>query len=74
MIAAYHGKTDYCASELLAINPFAPAVQTAARLRGYDGLVSATPKMPPCLQGKRYTLRSQRISITEDKESLSEQD
>ena len=32
MIAAYHGKTDYSAAELLAVNPFAPAVQTAARL------------------------------------------
>jgi hypothetical protein len=36
MIAAYQGKTDYPAAELLAVNPFAPAVQTAARLRGYD--------------------------------------
>ncbi len=36
MIAAYHGKIDCSAAEILAVNPFAPAAQTAARLRGYD--------------------------------------
>jgi hypothetical protein len=36
MIDAYHGKADYPAPGSLAVNPFAPTVQTAARLRGYD--------------------------------------
>jgi hypothetical protein len=36
MIAAYHGKMDCSAAEILAVNPFVPAAQTAARLRGYD--------------------------------------
>jgi hypothetical protein len=41
MIAAYHGKTDYSAAELLAVNPFAPAAQTAARLWECDRSASA---------------------------------
>jgi hypothetical protein len=36
MIATYHGKMYCSAAEILAVNPFAPAAQTAARLRGYD--------------------------------------
>ena len=42
MIAAYHGKADGSAAEVLAVNPFAPAAPTAARLRGYDR--SARPR------------------------------
>jgi len=34
MIGAYHGTADYPAAEILAVNPFAPAAQTAARLPG----------------------------------------
>jgi hypothetical protein len=34
MIAAYHGKMDCSAAEILAVNPFVPAAQTAPRLRG----------------------------------------
>ena len=34
MIATYHGKMDCSAAEILAVNPFAPAAQTAARLWG----------------------------------------
>ena len=37
MIATYHGKMDCSAAEILAVNPFAPAAQTAARLWGCDG-------------------------------------
>jgi hypothetical protein len=60
MIAAYHGKTDYSAAELLAVNPFAPAAQTAARLWECDR--SPRPrKMPPCPSRHPYTLRSQRM-------------
>ena len=36
MIAAYHGKPDGSAAEILTVNPFAPRAQTAARLRGCD--------------------------------------
>jgi hypothetical protein len=36
MIATYHGKVDGFTAEVLTVNPFAPAVQTAARLRGCD--------------------------------------
>jgi hypothetical protein len=42
MIAAYHGMADCSAAEVLAVNPFAPAAQTAARLRWYDR--SARPR------------------------------
>jgi hypothetical protein len=61
MIAAYHGKADYSAAELLAVNPFAPAVQTAARLWGYDRSPQPRKRCRHALQGNRYTLRSQRI-------------
>jgi len=47
MITAYHGKADGSAAEILAVNPFAPVAQTAARLRGCR-LGSAAQKMPPC--------------------------
>jgi hypothetical protein len=36
MIAAYQDRGGLLRA-LLAVNPFAPAVQTAARLRGCDG-------------------------------------
>jgi hypothetical protein len=61
MIAAYHGKADGCTAEILAVNPFAPAAQTAARLRGCDR--SARPR-----KRCRHALYA---SITEDEESLS---
>jgi hypothetical protein len=37
MIAAYHGKTDYSAAELLAVNPFAPACKP---LRCFGGVTA----------------------------------
>jgi hypothetical protein len=37
MIAAYHGKADCCAAELLAVNPFAPAGKP---LRGFGGVTA----------------------------------
>ena len=60
MIAAYHGKTDYSVPELLAVNPFAPAVQTAARLRGCDRSPRPRKRFRHALQGNFYTLPSQR--------------
>ena len=42
MIAAYHGKADGSAADVLAVNPFAPPAQTASRLRGCDR--SARPR------------------------------
>jgi hypothetical protein len=45
MIAAYHGKADCSAAEVLAGNPFAPAAQTAARLRARS---AATNAAMPC--------------------------
>jgi hypothetical protein len=62
MIAAYHGKADGSARRVLAVNPFAPAAQTATRLRGYDR--SAWPRKicRHALQGNVYTLRSRRIT------------
>ena len=60
MIAAYHGKADGSAAEVLAVNPFAPAAQTAARLRGYDGSVGRK-ECRHALQGNVYMLRSRRM-------------
>ena len=34
MIAAYHGKADGSAAEVLAVNPFAPVAQTACAASG----------------------------------------
>jgi len=59
MIAAYHGKADCSAAEVLAVNPFAPAAQTAARLRGSVG----RKECRHALQGNMYMLRSQRMKV-----------
>jgi hypothetical protein len=68
MIAAYHGKTDYSAAELLAVNPFAPAAQTAARLWECDRSASAPQDAAMPFKASLYA------SVTEDEESLSGQD
>ena len=67
MIATYHGKADCSAAEVLAVNPFAP-LQTATRLRGYDGLAPARANdAAMAIQANLY-----RASITERmKDSLS---
>jgi hypothetical protein len=57
MIAAYHGKADGSAAEVLAVNPFAPRAQTAARLRGYDRSARSRTRYRHALQGNVYTLR-----------------
>ena len=57
MIAAYHGKTDGSAVRVLAVNPFAPTAQTAARLRGYDRSARPRKQCRHALQGNVYTLR-----------------
>ena len=57
MIAAYHGKADGSAAEVLAVNPFAPAAPTAARLRGYDRSARPREVCRHALQGNVYTLR-----------------
>jgi len=61
MIAAYHGKTECCAAEFLAVNPFAPTAQTAARLRGCDRSPRPRKNCRHAFQGNRYTLQSQRM-------------
>ena len=48
MITAYHSMTDYTAAEFLAVNPFAPLVQTAARLRGCDRSPRPRKESPTC--------------------------
>jgi len=45
---------------LLAVNPFAPTVQPAARLWGYDGSSPPRKKCRHALQGNLYTLPTQR--------------
>ena len=62
MIAAYHGKADGSAAEVLAVNPFAPMAQTAARLRGCDRSSQPRQRCRHSLHGNLYTLRSQRIN------------
>jgi hypothetical protein len=57
MIAAYHGKTDGCTAEILAVNPFAPAAQTAARLRGYDRSARPCKECRHAFQDNVYRLR-----------------
>jgi hypothetical protein len=57
MIAAYHGKTDGCTAEILAVNPFAPIAQTAARLRGSDRSARPRKRCRHAFQGNVYTLR-----------------
>jgi hypothetical protein len=57
MIAAYHGKTDGCTAEILAVNPFAPTAQTAARLRGYDRSARPCKECRHAFQGNVYRLR-----------------
>jgi hypothetical protein len=57
MIAAYPGKTDGCAAEILAVNPFAPIAQTAARLRGSDRSARPRKRCRHAFQGNVYTLR-----------------
>ena len=64
MIAAYHGKTDCSATEILAANPFAPAAQTAARLRGYDRSSGRAKDAAMPLQGNAYVLRSRRMKTS----------
>jgi hypothetical protein len=51
MNAAYHGKADGCAAEILAVNPFAPIAQTAARLREYDRSARPRKRCRHALQG-----------------------
>ena len=67
MIVAYHGKADCPAAEVLAVNPFAPAVQTAARLRGCDRSSRPRQKCRHAIQGASYT----HTSITRDEQLLS---
>jgi len=62
MIAAYHGKADGSAAEVLAVNPFAPAAQTAARLRGCDRSARPHKRCRHALQGNVYMLRSRRMT------------
>ena len=57
MIAAYHGKANGSAAEVLAVNPFAPMAQTAARLRGCDRSARSRTRCRRALQGNVYTLR-----------------
>jgi hypothetical protein len=57
MIAAYHGKADCSAAEVLAVNPFAVAAQTAARLRGCDRSARPRTRCRHALQGNVYMLR-----------------
>ena len=57
MIAAYHGKADGSAAEVLAVNPFAPTAQTAARLRGYDRSARPRKQCRHAIQDNVYTLR-----------------
>jgi hypothetical protein len=64
MIVAYHGKADCPAAEVLAVNPFAPAVQTAERLRGCDR--SSRPR-----QKCRHAIQGIYASITRDEQLLS---
>jgi hypothetical protein len=66
MITAYHGTTDYRAAEFLAVNPFAPLVQTAARLWGCDRLPRPRRVCRHAVQGHAH-----RPSLTENDESLS---
>ena len=61
MIAAYHGKADGSAAEVLAVNPFAPTAQTAARLRGCDRSARPRKRCRHALQGNVYMLRSRRM-------------
>jgi hypothetical protein len=56
MIAAY-GKADCSAAKVLAVNPFAPTAQTAARLRGCDRSARPRNECRHALQGNVYTLR-----------------
>ena len=57
MITAYQSMTDYAAAELLAVNPFAPLVQTAARLRGCDRSARPRKQCRHAIQDNVYTLR-----------------
>ena len=52
MIALIKGKVDCSAAELLAVNPFAPPAQTAARLRGCDRSARSREECRHALQGK----------------------
>ena len=57
MMAAYHGKADGSTPEVLAVNPFAPTAQTAARLRGYDRSARPRKECRHAIEDNVYTLR-----------------
>ena len=64
MIAAYHGKADGSAVRVLAVNPFAPIAQTAAR--GFGGMTARlgpAHKTPPCLS-RQMSIRFDNGVIT----------
>jgi hypothetical protein len=66
MIVAYHGKADCPAAEVLAVNPFAPAVQP---LRGFGGVTAPLAPRQKCRHAIQAT--SLYASITKDEELLS---
>jgi hypothetical protein len=57
MTTAYHRKADGSAAKVLAVNPFAPTAQTAARLWGYDRSARPRTRCRHALQGNVDTLR-----------------
>ena len=61
MIAAYHGKMDCSAAEILVVNPFVPAAQTAARLWGYDHSPGRAKDAAMPFRAMPYMLRSRRM-------------
>jgi hypothetical protein len=61
MITVYYGKADCCAAEVLTVNPFAPLVQTAARLRGCDR--SPRPRKESVPQMVLTTSPSDRVML-----------
>ena len=61
MIAAYHGKMDCSAAEILAVNPFVPAAQTAARLWGCDHSPGRANDATMPFKAMPYVLRSRRM-------------
>jgi hypothetical protein len=60
MITAYQGTADRSARSSPS-TPLHLAVQTAARLRGYDRSSQSRKKCRHALQGSPYRLRSQRM-------------
>jgi len=50
-------KAEGSTPEVLAVNPFAPTAQTAARLRGCDRSARSRTRCCHAHQGKPYTLR-----------------